>query len=436
MRRQLPFLVYATASGEIREDPELLMAGRSGAEAVALAEDDLMPLPEGSDLFMLPGRYPIGFDVRTGEPRLCKKGFAVAAHVAPAHTLLYLSAYAKTAEAPTLPLYAYGAVGWRNGRFWTSAVRMDPDRRQDPSGFDRAAIERGIRKITAALPENRLVQHLAKNCVQRYCCPAARNFFLGRYEAPVPLSPACNSNCVGCISFQPEQESIRPSQLRLNFKPTVEEIVALAVPHLQKAPNAVVSFGQGCEGEPLLRWEIIRDSIAAIRRRTRRGIINLNTNGSMPEAVDALCRAGLNSIRVSLNSTQRIWYDAYYRPNNYSFEALKESLRIVRRHGGWASINYFVFPGLTDAYDEYESLRDFIRSTGLSMIQWRNFNIDPDWYLEKINITDAGPALGLRRLMQEIRKEFPDLAFGYFNPPASVIKRHQRLSGDPVAPLT
>jgi hypothetical protein len=30
--------------------------------------------------------------------------------------------------------------------------------------------------------------------------------------------------------------------------------------------------------------------------------------------------------------------------NNYVFEDIVESLRIVKEAGGWTSINYFVFP--------------------------------------------------------------------------------------------
>src|SRR6202000_777804 len=116
---------------------------------------------------------------------------------------------------------------------------------------------------------------------------------------------------------------------------------------------------------------------------------NINTNGSKPAAVQALCEAGLDSIRVSLNSARPAIYNAYYRPNNYRFEAIVESLRGGRSFGGWASINYFVFPGMTDSIEEYEALRNLIRTTDLTMIQWRNFNIDPDWYLGKIGVTDT-----------------------------------------------
>ncbi len=40
-----------------------------------------------------PDRRGIGIDVKTGEMRLCEKGWAVAAFIPPAHTGLYLAAY-------------------------------------------------------------------------------------------------------------------------------------------------------------------------------------------------------------------------------------------------------------------------------------------------------------------------------------------------------
>ena len=169
-------------------------------------------------------------------------------------------------------------------------------------------------------------------------------------------------------------------------------------------------------------WETIRDAIVEIRKHTSKGNININTNGSDPEAVKILCEAGLNSIRVSTNSARSEIYLPYYRPNNYEFEDIVESLKVVNSFGGWTSINYFVFPGMTDSVAEYEALRKLIKETGLKMIQWRNFNIDPDWYLGKIGVTDTGECLGVKQLMELIREEFPDLKFGYFNPSMERIK--------------
>ena len=114
----------------------------------------------------------------------------------------------------------------------------------------------------------------------------------------------------------------------------------------------------------------------------------------------------------------------YYRPNNYQFEDILESLRIVNRYGGWTSINYFVFPGVTDTEAEYEALRTAIQITGLKMIQWRNFNIDPDWYLQRVGLDDPGEPIGIKNMMDMLQEEFPNLKYGYFNPPMERIQGH------------
>lgn len=417
-----PFLLYSDGKGNIFEDITLLATGRSGWDAVPIDLNDWMELPDGGSLYELPERKAIGIDIKTGDMRLCEKGWAVAAFIPPAHTGFYLAAYESTEQAPKLPLFCYTAAGWYNNKFYVPAIRIEKDIRQESSGYDQQKINIGTEKLLNAYPQNRLVQHLMNNCCQTYHCPAARNFSLGRWECPIPVSPACNANCLGCISFQPQEETITSTQDRLTFKPRAEEIVEFTVPHLETAPFPVVSFGQGCEGEPLLMWETIRDSIIEIRKHTTKGSININTNGSNPEAVKVLCETGLNSIRVSTNSVRKNIYEAYYRPNNYSFEALAECIKVVRSFGGWASINYFVFPGMTDSLEEYEALRKFILDTDLNMIQWRNFNIDPDWYLGKIGVTETGECMGVNKLLQNIRNEFPHLKFGYFNPSIERIK--------------
>ncbi|MDO9156029.1 MAG: radical SAM protein, partial [Sediminibacterium sp.] len=416
------FLLYSDGEGNIYEDETLYAVGRAGWDAFPVESDQWIELPQGGNLYELPGRRGIGIDVETGEMRLCEKGWAVAAFIPPAYTGLFIAAYETMPDAPTLPLFCYTAVGWMNDKNYVPAVRIEKDIRQDAAGFDETKVKEGTNHLLQAYPENRLVKHLMENCCMTYHCPAARNFSLGRWECPVPTSPACNANCIGCISFQPEEETIVSTQDRLTFKPMAEEIVEFTVPHLMNAPFPIISFGQGCEGEPLLMWETIKESILEIRKHTNRGSININTNGSKPAAVDALCKAGLNSMRVSTNSAQKHIYEAYYRPNNYAFEDIIESLKVMRSYGGWTSINYFVFPGITDSEAEYEALRKLIADTNLNMIQWRNFNIDPDWYMGKIGMTDTGEMLGVKQMMDLIQEEFPNLKFGYFNPPMERIK--------------
>jgi MoaA/NifB/PqqE/SkfB family radical SAM enzyme len=430
---QSPFLLYSDGKGNIFEDPTLYAVGRAGWDAFPIPTEEWIELPDGGNLYELPGRRGIGIDVKSGDMRLCEKGWAVAAFIPPAHTGLYIAAYETLPDAPTLPLFCYTAVGWHDNKHYVPAVRIEKDIRQECAGYDDTKIDTGAHQLLAAYPENRLVKHLMEKCCMTYHCPAARNFALGRWECPIPTSPACNANCIGCISFQPEEETIVSTQDRLTFKPLAEEIVEFTVPHLMNAPFPIVSFGQGCEGEPLLMWETIREAIIEIRKHTPKGSININTNGSKPDAVKALCEAGLNSIRVSTNSARKHIYEPYYRPNNYTFEDIIESLKVVRSFGGWTSINYFVFPGMTDTVEEYEALRKLIIDTDLCMIQWRNFNIDPDWYMGKIGVHDTGEMLGVKQLMDLLREEFPNLRFGYFNPSMERIKgdyEHDFAGGD------
>ena len=419
---QSPYVLYSDGKGNIFEDNSLYVTGRSGWDAYPINPEDWILLPDGGQLYELPGRRGIGIDVETGDMRICEKGWAVAAFIPPAHTGFYMAAYETLQDAPTLPLFCYTAVGWFDDKTYVPAVRIEQDIRQECAGYDDEKIEDGVEKLLHSYPHNRLVKHLMENCCMTYTCPAARNLALGRWECPVPVSPACNANCIGCISFQPQEEEIISTQDRLTFKPTPEEIVEFTVPHLETAPYPLISFGQGCEGEPLLMWETIKDAIIEIRKHTKKGSININTNGSMPKAVKELCEAGLNSIRVSLNSVREQIYTAYYKPNNYQFDDLKESLKVARSFGAWTSINYFVFPGMTDSVEEYEALRLFIKETGLCMIQWRNFNIDPDWYLGKIGVYDTGDCIGVKQMQELIQEEFPHLKFGYFNPSIERIK--------------
>ena len=422
MLTQSPYILYSDGKGKIFEDTTMYSVGRAGWDALPVPTEDWILLPEGGNLYELPGRKGIGIDVKTGKMRLCEKGWAVAAFIPPAHTGLFIAAFETQPDAPTLPLFCYTAAGWLDNKFYVTAVRIEKDIRQECGGYDEISIKSGAEHMLQTYPNNRLVKHLMENCCNTYQCPAARNLALGRWECPVPTSPACNANCIGCISFQPEGEEIGSTQDRLTFRPMSEEIVEFTVPHLMNAPFPIISFGQGCEGEPLLMWETIRDSIIEIRKQTDKGSININTNGSNPKAVKALCEAGLDSIRVSLNSARKKVYTPYYRPNNYQFEDIIESIKVARSYGKWASINYFVFPGMTDSIEEYEALRQLIIDTDVSMIQWRNFNIDPDWYLGQIGVTETGEMMGVKQLQELIKEEFPHVQFGYYNPPIERIK--------------
>jgi len=414
-----PHMVMADEGGNIFEHPHLRMLGASGRDFLVPKLPEIIPTPYGTDFYVLPGRHPVGHDPDTEDQRVVEEFngqpvYAVSAFLPPAYTALHWAPFVKKSAAPLLPLYAYASLGWTEEGFVTTAVRIDTDTRQDLDGYPSDGTEdRNADEAVDADPENRLLSHLA-HCCKIYRCPAARNLFLGRFEAPLPTSPGCNSMCVGCISLQ--EGEIPPTQDRIEFVPTPEEIAGIAVPHLENAPNPVASFGQGCEGEPLTQAEVVEDAIRLIRSRTTSGTLNMNTNGSRPDSLEKLFAAGLDSVRISLNSARQEMYDHYFKPVNYTFENVIESMEIGVGMGRFVSINYFVFPGVTDDKDEAAALEALLERTGIQMIQWRNLNIDPDLYMDSLGWVNKGNAMGMLQLMDRITSRFPGLRFGYFNP--------------------
>lgn len=310
-----------------------------------------------------------------------------------------------------------------NNRLYVAAIATDDPRKWHPRAFNKRALHKLVDEKCAAFPENRIIGQHA-HCALDYSCPTASNLFFGRWEMAIAVSPGCNARCIGCISKQEEENLISP-QDRLTFIPTVEEIVEVAVPHLEQAEEAIVSFGQGCEGEPLLQWRRIEQAIKAMRARTEKGVININSNASNPRWLQRLYDAGLDTLRASTISGHPETYTAYYRPLGYTFEDVKESLKRARNAGVYSSINLLCFPGMIDREREIEALIAFVRETGLNLIQLRNLNIDPEVLLPKMPPLDSmGKASGMRTLVETLHREVPEVAIGNFTRP---IKRMEKV---------
>jgi molybdenum cofactor biosynthesis enzyme MoaA len=388
----------------------------------ALSAVDLIKLPPTSELFALPDRLPVGYDAASGSFKKAEGCFAVAAFLPPGYTLTHNSSYAEVGRPKKLPLFAYSACALYKGNIYATAVHIDKSLCHDSRFMDMKAVRKGAGEFMRRFARNRLVKHL-KVCALVYGCPNAKNFFLGRYEAPLPTSPSCNANCAGCISYQ-SARSCPVTQPRIKFIPTPEELSEIALFHIKNVKNPIVSFGQGCEGEPLLRASIIEEAIRLIRRHAPEGVINMNTNGSSPEAIGRLFDAGLDSVRVSLNSARKIYYERYYRPRGYSFADVARSIDVAKAKRGFISLNYLTMPGFTDSQEEFAAFRNFLRTHKADMIQWRNLNYDPIIYFKELGLKTRAPdLLGVKEIMAELKKEFPNLKMGYFNPAPSSIRR-------------
>ena len=299
---------------------------------------------------------------------------------------------------------------------------MDNEKRQQLKGMDISLVRKNVKEFRRIFPKNRLVRHL-ETCALVYGCPAAKNFFLKRYEGPLPASPVCNAVCIGCISHQPSK-SCSVSQTRIKFVPSPEEIAETALFHIKEVRDPVVSFGQGCEGEPLMVGDVIEEAVKLIRRATSKGIINLNTNASRPDVIKRLFNAGLDSIRVSMNSVRENFYSVYYKPRGYVFKDVLKAIKIAKKNDGFVSINYLVMPGFTDLRDEADSFLSFLGRMDVDMVQWRNLNYDPLAYFRRLKIRpEREDMIGMETLINLVKQKYPDVIGGYFNPSKNRMKR-------------
>jgi pyruvate-formate lyase-activating enzyme len=163
---------------------------------------------------------------------------------------------------------------------------------------------------------------------------------------------------------------------------------------------------------------VIAPAIRIIRSETHLGTLHMNTNAGRPDVMTRILDAGLDSVRVSLNSVREAPYAAYFRPRGYRFADVLDSIDRSVSNGCYVSINYLNLPGFTDTPEENAALVEFVGRRGIRMIQWRNLNYDPLRYLGVMaGAGPLGPPGGMHAALNTVRQAYPGLRFGYFNPP-------------------
>ena len=406
----------ARPDGSLEVLDGLRPAARSGREIVPLVEDELIPLPEGSSVMHLPDRAAYAIDGR-GSVREIDGLVAVAAVLPVGYLRLALPASQPAQGAPRLPLFGYTAVAERDGVLCAAAMRTDSHEWWSPPRFGTAELGPAIDAARVEMPGNRLVEHLV-NCATVNRCYTAQNTLLRRYEGALPASPACNADCLGCISLQTDGAVAAP-QDRMRFAPTADELVELAAFHLSGEEAAIVSFGQGCEGEPLTRDDVLAGAVRRIRRSHPDATIHINTNGSKPHVLAELIDAGCNSVRISAISFNDSVFRAYYRPVGYTLDDVIECGRVMRAAGGQVCLNLLTFPGITDSPAELESTAAACREMDVQQVQWRSLNVDHDWLIAVLDAGGAVPAqgIGMRAAHAQLRAALPGAAHGNFTRP-------------------
>jgi len=408
--------LFANDNGEVLEYPGIGLLGRSGSEWVVPEDMEMIPLPRGASLVGIPGYVPVGLDA--GEQLTCFENApggedrikAVAALLPQGFTRTLMPACVNRRETD-LPLMGYAAVGLKGDKIYVAAIQSDAHRKWHPVNYNTEGLPGKIQRMLKKYPGNRIIRQLAR-CSLEYGCFTAQNIFYQRWEGGIPTMPRCNANCIGCIS-ESHVKAASPQQ-RLDFIPEVNEIAEVGTEHLVRAREAIISFGQGCEGEPSLNARNLSQAIRIIRQATPNGTININTNAGYSRGIKQMCDAGLDAMRVTMFSCNEQNYMAYHRPVNYLLQDVEDSIRYAKDKGIKVSINLLTFPGFTDRKDEIETLLYFLEGNGIDMVQLRNLNIDPD-YLNQI--FPGEPGIGIVGLVNLLQDELPGITIGSYTHP-------------------
>ena len=396
--------LYSEKNGKILEDEQLSFLGRSGLQWIEAEERDMIPLPDGCSLVMMPGHFPVGIDsesmvsCREMTPHGAQ-AVAMACLLPQGFTRTLLPATVAPREAAEIPILGYTAVARGEGRLMAAAIPTDEHRKWHPGQYNTPDLEQIVSSRLNQFPENRILRQLA-HCSLHYSCFTAQNIYYQRWEGGIPTTATCNARCLGCISQG--HTSVPSPQERLGFKPSVEEIVEVALHHLNAASEGIVSFGQGCEGDPSLNADLIASSIKITRNITDQGCININTNAGYTAGVKKVVDAGLDAIRVTLLSALKRDYLAYHRPVNYSFSDVVHSISYACDNGVYGSVNLLTIPGFTDSEEQIEAVLQLVENTGVPMIQLRNLNIDPDTFFAAI--PPRSRALGIKQMIEIFRQ--------------------------------
>jgi pyruvate-formate lyase-activating enzyme len=399
-------------------------ADRSGrilvADHPALVFDGIKHVPL-TEAIPLPGDTPVvGVErealasERSGRPRRLGAGrLAAAALLAPGHLRTHLPAYVDEPGKADLAPRQYAAVAADEaGALVVAAVAIEPDqmpRRAKSDVADKVAA--GLR----AHPGDRMVRQLAR-CAREYACRPAAGCFFTDAECALPIAAPSNERPPASIAPMRDGDA-EPTEAAA-FHPSADEIADRAVAHFE-AGGRIASFGQACEGEPLLAARELEEAVAQIRLRTRGGTIHLNTNGSTPAGLRRLRSAGLDSIGVRMISARAGTYESLHGPDGYRFPDVRATLRLATELRLAITLRVLVLPGVFDRADELVDLIALLAELPEgSTLLVRDLHADPLRALARLHSRGIEP-IGIRAAIERIKRDAPQVQVTAFLRPVA-----------------
>ena len=360
-----------------------------------------IPLPPDAQLIPLADRAAIGID-RRGQPRpLGAARWALGAVLGPGYLRTHLPACAAAPDSAPLEPLTYAAVAAdRAGEIVVGAVAMGAPAQGTVSG--RVTDDDLASRITDRLrsePSNRLLRQLVR-CAREYECQAARNAFLGRGECALPLGAPSNDDARSSVALR-RRDDRAPTEPTAMLA-TAADAAAVANAHF-RAGGTSVSFGQACEGDPLLLVRTVAAAAALIARPGGTEIV-LRTNASSAAALARAADAGIDRVVVALASAHGPTYELVHAPSGHRWTDVRASLRDAATRKLALTIELLTLPGLTDREAEARELIALLGElpAGTALLP---VDLAADPYALLARLPKDGDTIGIAALLERLRVE-------------------------------
>jgi TatD DNase family protein len=217
-------------------------------------------------------------------------------------------------------------------------------RRNEPAFVVETAAALAALKGLAERDVRRITTRNACALFRLPCPPAAPEIaYPIRNSLYLNVTSRCNNRCTFCT--RESSPVVKGHDLHLEREPTAQEVLAAAGD--VSAYDEVVFCGFG---EPLLRWDAVREIALDLKKRGAR--VRINTNGQsklflgrdiLPE-MDGV----IDALSVSLNAPDAARYAKICRPDAgaSAYAAVKEFIREARAHVPSVTASVVALPGL------------------------------------------------------------------------------------------
>ena len=273
--------VVARPDGELEVLGGFRPAARSGGKLVPLDANELIPIPEGTTLMHLPGRRALALDAKNRPVDIEADLLPVAAVLPVGFLRTLLPASRPLPGSRRLPLYGYAAVVEHHDELRVAALNTDGFGWWEPARYAGEALPEAIEAARAALPGNRLVDHLANLRHRVTVLHSAEHLPSALRRCAAGLT-CLQRGLPGLHLLQTDGQAPAP-QPRMRFAPTAAELAGMAGFHLggHGRRHRLVRSGLRGRAAHARRRACGRrrlDPCSSIRTAT----IHVNTNGSRP----------------------------------------------------------------------------------------------------------------------------------------------------------